>query len=78
MTQFFVWDPDNESEEHASLIDAGSAEDAAGFYAERDSDGKSDGLYVGGHDLSVRQAGQPVVVVNIRVEYEPVFYAKRQ
>lgn len=72
-----VWDKINSHEEHADEIEADSPEAAAEKYAEDDVDGGSDGIYVNGHVLCVRDPAGALHEIEVTVEYDPVYYAKR-
>ena len=78
-----VWDPDGESEEHATEFEDESelTESDAEFYAikygEEDTDGQVDNIYEGGRLLKVKFPDGRTFDVTIYSEYEPTFYASK-
>lgn len=89
MSVYLVWDKLNSSREFARTIKADDPEEAAIEYAENDSDGLTDGLYIGHGCMPLVSAkyGQPICVLdgeNVRtfrvaiVEFDPVFAAEEE
>lgn len=75
MTDFLVWDEFNSDRDSAWHIEAYDSESAAEKYAEEDVDGSIDGIYSGGHTVMVEDPEGVVRKFNVRVDYDPTFYA---
>jgi len=75
--KYRVWDKINSEEEHAGEVDADTPEEAAEQYAEDDVDGNIDGIYVNGHALCVRDPEGTLHEIDVVVEYDPVYSARK-
>jgi hypothetical protein len=74
-----VWDEANSSERLAEEFDAAQfseAGDAAGTYAQEDSDGLSEGIYASPHAVMVRTPAGQLFRVMIQVDWDPVPFCK--
>jgi hypothetical protein len=76
--RYYVWDPLASSRASAGILFADDEKDAAIQYAEGDSDGAGEGIYVGsGHPLHVECPDGRVMIVKVAVDYEPTFHCVR-